>query len=1212
MTEQIVMPPVIDILKVFSYLNNRGQNRGSISCRMAVRIIDKVPKDKCTSIPEVPDVAWYRAGVLWMEFVKREELIGKYAKVRNINDRAAVSDYLAALPDTVIPLGVVTVAVSSKDDVLTNRDILVTGRLNVGVGQNILCMFQYTKEGEIFKAKPCGVTPLSIAAKTKEQNVLFNNLLLDGRMNVTIKTLGDNDLGIVRVGIDPFDPVTCGVLPMITYAKWRIDSTTLTRQSYELLTAKDTTLAVEMGSEIGDINGKVNSFVTEAKSSSQGVTNYLKVEVPQVSDTSKGVEVRRGRVFYNRKEFYENKPFIEALKKILAESEDKVAVKREELSDFDLTPELENKYLSLGGEPFEDDIDATFVYDYVVLETLKQMWDNFIKGVRQTSRTWKSKPTVVVGGMNISGTTGRMLLKRFFERAYQWGLLQPEESKKLSKDDKIAEEIDAYCSDINTPSCLMTKNGYSGSELQSKLGVSVKSKFISWLLLMLCVVLDIDYNFADYCDSSSDDYFSELLAWIGRNPYDLIFPLGDISLKDMDKLAMFMGVFCDERLQASRCVAYLHGVMTSESNKYVNSRTCVPLEGVKQWFTYGFNCSAVEERRKPSKDIAVNSTLYVDALTYLNLSGDNFKLKYTNVTTTTTGTLYVMGINTDEAIKNYCNSGYGVILNFDGLPTCLSDYSLLNIEYQIYRYSLDLYTVGKQMDADDVLSDTDIDNYIAKFEASKAKELGIAQFKLEDKQREAAHMVVSPLMALYGGAGTGKTTTAEVLLYILQEGYGISNDEILFIAPTGRAATRLREVVKRPTSTIHRALKLGIGKNKSACGSLMDYRVIIVDECSMITVNLMYCLLKAICSGTRVYFLGDIAQLLPIGFGKPFATMLRYLPCVTLEVSKRAKEGSKITECANDWLANDVETPIRDGDDLRCVPATQSNAGDLILDIVKHYLNNNFKLPIGVPEIGLSNLTPDDIQICTPIKNARGGASYNSRSLNISLRDMFNPFNGQTRLFWKVSSGVEEFRVGDRVIHTENNGNATRYTMQGDVYYRINPEDSSGVMNGDIGKIVDIRAYDEIDIYTEEGELLSHKRNDKYKIGLVVEYADVDLKTNMPMNYVIIYTLNADSDVEDAIGCHYATYASVANTSLELAYALTVHKLQGSQAALILFPFFSMGSDSDFMCNELVYTGMTRGRSGLYVIGDVSNPARLKQIQDSRVLGRRLSIFDLY
>jgi hypothetical protein len=122
---------------------------------------------------------------------------------------------------------------------------------------------------------------------------------------------------------------------------------------------------------------------------------------------------------------------------------------------------------------------------------------------------------------------------------------------------------------------------------------------------------------------------------------------------------------------------------------------------------------------------------------------------------------------------------------------------------------------------------------------------------------------------------------------------------------------------------------------------------------------------------------------------------------------------------------------------------------------------------------------------------------------------------------------------------------------------------------------------------------------------------DVDLDKNKPITYTIAYEVFKDMDNIGTIGCIYTTAAAIGSTSLELAYALTVHKMEGSEAKLVIFPCFAMGM-SDFMSNNLVYTAMTRARKGLYMLGDVNNERAMAQMRQCTLIDKRLSVFDAY
>ena len=162
----------------------------------------------------------------------------------------------------------------------------------------------------------------------------------------------------------------------------------------------------------------------------------------------------------------------------------------------------------------------------------------------------------------------------------------------------------------------------------------------------------------------------------------------------------------------------------------------------------------------------------------------------------------------------------------------------------------------------------------------------------EEAIRQAA---TSGLLLVTGGPGTGKTTILNGILELL----GQLQLRCVLAAPTGRAAKRLTEVTGEEASTIHRLLEATIDP---ATGEMCFTRdednplkadVVIVDEMSMVDVQLLHCLLRAIPGNKRLILVGDPDQLPPVGPGFPFSDMLRsgQLPAVRLtEIFRQAQE----------------------------------------------------------------------------------------------------------------------------------------------------------------------------------------------------------------------------------------------------------------------------------------------------------------------------------
>ena len=180
--------------------------------------------------------------------------------------------------------------------------------------------------------------------------------------------------------------------------------------------------------------------------------------------------------------------------------------------------------------------------------------------------------------------------------------------------------------------------------------------------------------------------------------------------------------------------------------------------------------------------------------------------------------------------------------------------------------------------------------------AAVEKQAGI---RYDDVQLQAIHCAInSKVMVLTGGPGTGKTTTMNSIIKI----YKASGYEITLAAPTGRAAKRMTETSGMEAKTIHRLLEYQpaegykINEDKPLQGDIL-----IVDECSMIDIILMYNLLKAVPEHMTLILIGDTDQLPSIGAGNVLRDIISsdVIPVVKLERIFRQAQGSRIVTNAH-------------------------------------------------------------------------------------------------------------------------------------------------------------------------------------------------------------------------------------------------------------------------------------------------------------------------
>lgn len=300
-------------------------------------------------------------------------------------------------------------------------------------------------------------------------------------------------------------------------------------------------------------------------------------------------------------------------------------------------------------------------------------------------------------------------------------------------------------------------------------------------------------------------------------------------------------------------------------------------------------------------------------------------------------------------------------------------------------------------------------------------------------QREAIQTaLMSPMLILTGGPGTGKTTVIKGIVELYAELHGCSLEPkdyqkkeepfpFLLAAPTGRAAKRMSESTGLPAVTIHRLLGFngteGFDHDET---SPLEGKILIVDETSMLDIWLANQLFKALPENIQVILVGDEDQLPSVGPGQVLKDLLNSerIPTVRLTDIYRQAEGSSIIELAHDikkgYLPADVSQQKPDRSFIRC-SSTQ------ISQVVE-------KVALNAKNKGYS---AKDIQVLAPMYRGPAGIDR----LNVLLQEIFNPNPDGTRK--EISFGDVLYRIGDKVLQLVNQ-----------------PE--SNVFNGDIGEIISI------------------------------------------------------------------------------------------------------------------------------------------------------------
>ncbi len=398
------------------------------------------------------------------------------------------------------------------------------------------------------------------------------------------------------------------------------------------------------------------------------------------------------------------------------------------------------------------------------------------------------------------------------------------------------------------------------------------------------------------------------------------------------------------------------------------------------------------------------------------------------------------------------------------------------------------------------------------------------------------------LLIITGGPGTGKTTTINTIIRYFEKG----DMDILLAAPTGRAAKRMTEATGYEAKTIHRLLELtGMPEEdeKNRINSMhfernednpLEADVIIIDEMSMVDINLMQSLVRAINVGTRLILVGDVDQLPSVGPGNVLRDIIESECFHVVKLTRIFRQAAQSDIIVNAHRINAGETiPIgKPSKDFLFIKREDQNAIiNAIITLVREKL----------PKYVHADLF--DVQVMAPMRKGLLGAVR----LNSILQEFLNPPSAGKA---EKEYGEITYRVGDKVMQIKNN-----YQIEWTSYNKggIPIEKGCGVFNGDLGRILDINAFAEI--VTVE-----------YDEGKRVEYNFKQLD------------------------------------ELELAYAITIHKSQGSEYPAVVIPIWN--GPQMLMTRNLIYTAVTRARSCVCLVGI---PYVFQQMVDNEMEQKRYS-----
>jgi exodeoxyribonuclease V alpha subunit len=334
-----------------------------------------------------------------------------------------------------------------------------------------------------------------------------------------------------------------------------------------------------------------------------------------------------------------------------------------------------------------------------------------------------------------------------------------------------------------------------------------------------------------------------------------------------------------------------------------------------------------------------------------------------------------------------------------------------------------------------------------------ATDLGIT-FSAE--QMEAVRLAnTHRLLLVTGGPGCGKTTVIRALTRFFQ----IAKKILVLAAPTGKASQRMSQVCDFPSSTIHRLLKFDPSGGDFLHGihDPLIADAVIIDEASMLDLELAKDLLSAIPRDATLILVGDKDQLPSVGPGRVFAELLSTQEVKSIVLTRlfRQKDGSSITDIAHQILSGTTPT-IQEPDgesksDSYFIPRKdQSEAQSLVVKLFTEQLPQKF------------GFAPQDITVLTPANRGDLGTT----SLNKAIQEKYNPF---TDVESELSNTEVTFRIGDRVCQRVNN-------------YNIDPY---GVYNGDTGLVHSVEPREKtLTVELWDGRLITYKQSELGQLSL--------------------------------------------------------------------------------------------------------------------------------
>ncbi len=476
--------------------------------------------------------------------------------------------------------------------------------------------------------------------------------------------------------------------------------------------------------------------------------------------------------------------------------------------------------------------------------------------------------------------------------------------------------------------------------------------------------------------------------------------------------------------------------------------------------------------------------------------------------------------------------------------------------------------------------------------------------KLSQDQLNATLGVISEQCAiLTGGPGVGKTTTTQIIVKL----FNALGKKVILAAPTGRAAQRMSEVIGQESKTLHRLLEWKATQFNRNENNPLAADVIILDECSMIDITLMASFLRAVPNDCQLLLIGDADQLPPVGAGCVLRDLIasQQLPCFHLTQVFRQAKTSKIIKFAhkiNQGITPLIESPFnrpfawQDGTDCLFIDSAEATQKQLafIRQVKRHFRTIDAQHTL--PKDTGSNLANDPVgkhneatlEIPKVFEHVSIEKLLKANKQTDELKAMIKKIPSDSSLHYGLSATdvvvklildwIPKYHPANRetqILSPMTKGSFGTANLNKLVQEKINPPAPNKAEIQFGGHILRV------------GDRVIHRRNNydnnvyNGDIGII---EDVD---NLSLSLVVSLFPNG----------RQVNFTKEDLMDLDLAYAITIHKSQGSEFDTVIMPLLSQ--HFVMLHKNLIYTGLTRAKKLSVIVGSRQALAMASQKNDN-------------